>query len=1440
MRQDEPVMLVIPTAAMLGFLALTAAAWWRYRIVARAARADVGDTCPFRLTDHFSDHHLINAPHQRGVRWLHEVFARSAARFPEFPALEVPHTGERLTYAELDRAAERIAAAVQPFLSGPDQVVAVAMPQDSSHIVAAHLGVLRAGGVMLFLDTDAPEPLIEHMRADADPVLVLTRGEDRFRDLPTVDVSSLPEPAGPVRPPAWLDDPAARLASLFYTSGTTGRPKGVECPHAGYINLAMSYADAFDLVPGFDATTLTSSLGYDGSISEMYAAWVSGCSVVLITKEQVRSGPDLVPLLAAAEVTVLFCPPVLLTTLTMRPETDLPWPLCRFIVPAGEAFPPALVEPWARGGRQIINTYGPTEASTDTSRQSLRPGEPVTIGSPFPNVTYLILEEGGLRERPHGEIGELCIGGVHLARGYRNLPEQTAEKFLEHPRFGRLYRTGDRCWIDPVLQQVHFLGRVDAQLKVRGHRVEIQPIEDLLQTRCAEIESAVVDYQGEELIAFVVAAGLAAEHLPAGCEVAAAPEVWAARVLAELAAELAEPSVPSRLFLVRSFTLKPLSGKIDRSLLPRIDAVKEPPRLVSHDAAIAAGGSAAAEPHTPDNAAGEGDEEAEEPLTLCRSVLGPQLGWHDRFADHGGHSIAIARLAQQLQAAGYAVSVRDLLSQTATAADVAARGKVAPAAGEARAERAAAAVAHEARDDEAAAVVSPAVFTLLQVVLLSLLYLPGAAGLIAVVTVGQLDRFATEAGLVGFLVGGVVVAVAAVLFPFAAVVWVGLLGGVMGRCWSTTPAGVYPKWSWMHLRVWWLGRSQQLVLQPLSTSLRWPLLMAAVLRRLGATVGRGLQAAPDVEFYGPLSLLAIGDEVAIQSGACIATCRWVGQELHLGRVQLHDRCVVGMRAGVAAGATLGRGSCVGPLSALHGPTNDAERVCGAAAEERAATTRLERPAVVRPAVRPAWHREAALVAVQVGLELALVVLPAAVIAWATASVSLGVASDRGGRLAGMPPGLLAGWLAIYAVVTTWLTVVATSLIGCVFLRLTRFSPGLRPIGGLAACLLFYRQRKMNQIQRIWSWSITGQYLRALAGLRLERVGASECDVMFNLVPEMVSSGAEVFWSHGCFTSVLSHDARHVWLGQADLPGEVLVGNNAVVEAGQFPSRFVLGVSTPASDARFRRQLRSRPGRPLTVAGNPPLRFATAGEPGEARHDPLPGLGLFFVRVLLNDVLRVSLLPIAEVLIYAVLVIGLVAMGSPPLAAAVLALLLTEAMLVAMAVAAKAVLVGSRWGRDDATPFWSLRHFFYFFSQDCFFVWCRRPLRFAAGTLLANPILRRMGCRIGRRSLFSSPMQAFDFNAVSVGDDCVVSGILQLHSFEEMRLKVKQFALGDRAAVNVGATIMGGAGIAADTTIDSHGLVLKDMQLASGRYRGSPAEAGGPHQHQIAVEACDAD
>jgi len=558
-------------AVFVVFLGLIFVAWRRYLLVAGKGRIEEEDTCPYSLTDKFGDLHLQNAPHQEGVRWLTEVFSRSARRFPNHTALQIPQSGDSLTFAELDARAEAVAVALSPFLTGPDQVVAVAMTQDNWQIVACHLGILKAGGTMMFLDTTLPDALVTHMLEDAEPVVVLTRGQGGFRGLRTIDVLSLPETKHHSAPPPWLDDPRERLASIFYTNGTTGMPKGVECPHAGYVNLALTYADYFGLVPGMDATSLTSSLGYDGSISEMYSAWVSGCAVVLLTKEQIRSGPDLIAVLRDAEVTVLFCPPVLLTTLTDTPELDLPYPICRYVVPAGEAFPSALVEPWTRNRRQIINTYGPTEASTDTSRQSLRPGDPVTIGSPFPNLTYVILRIGELHPLPHGEVGELCIGGVHVARGYRNLPDETARKFIVHPRFGRLYRTGDKCRIDVRTKQVHFLGRIDKQLKVRGHRVEIQPVEDLLEQQFSEIEAAVLDYQNQELVAFVAAPTLWEGKNKA---FAPAPTEWAARVTESLAKRFTAASVPTRMFLVEKFVLNSVSGKIDRKCLHSLSPLR--------------------------------------------------------------------------------------------------------------------------------------------------------------------------------------------------------------------------------------------------------------------------------------------------------------------------------------------------------------------------------------------------------------------------------------------------------------------------------------------------------------------------------------------------------------------------------------------------------------------------------------------------------------------------------------------------------------------------------------------------------------------------------------------------------------------------------------------------------------------------------------------------
>src|SRR6185312_12630669 len=165
-------------------------------------------------------------------------------------------------------------------------------------------------------------------------------------------------------------------------------------------------------------------------------------------------------------------------------------------------------------------------------------------------------------------------------------------------------------------------------------------------------------------------------------------------------------------------------------------------------------------------------------------------------------------------------------------------------------------------------------------------------------------------------------------------------------------------------------------------------------------------------------------------------------------------------------------------------------------------------------------------------------------------------------------------------------------------------------------------------------------------------------------------------------------------------------------------------------------------------------------------------------------------------------------GFDAVSSAVAGFAVTEVSLVVLSVAVKALLVGNKWGVAHSTPFWSWRHFAYFFAQDCFFVWCRGSLAFCAGTILSNSILRWMGCQIGRRTIVMWPMQCSDWDAVRIGDDCVVDGVLQFHTFENLVLKVKRTCIQEGCAVSFGATVMGGAVIERGTTLLPLSLVLK--------------------------------
>jgi non-ribosomal peptide synthetase-like protein len=707
-----------------------------------------------------------------------------------------------------------------------------------------------------------------------------------------------------------------------------------------------------------------------------------------------------------------------------------------------------------------------------------------------------------------------------------------------------------------------------------------------------------------------------------------------------------------------------------------------------------------------------------------------------------------------------------------------------------------------------------------------LLYAPPLIGFLAMVAFSEVGEFFMTAFVWEFIVVGLLMYLVALVFPFANLLWVMLIKRLMGGHVyrnNVTP-GVYPKWSRMHLRTWCIGRLEQSVLRPVGTMFRSAPLMAYFMRRLGASVGRNLQCSYDAEFFGPMDLLSIEDDVAIQGRAYLHMLRWVGQDLHIGPVHLCSGCKIGMRAGIANNVTVGCGTWVTPFTPILSDVGANEMWEGSPAKLSGRYTKLKRTAGHCRNKRPIWFLESLNIFMQVFFEFCLVISPAAVVTWfATHFIPVNETAQASEYFRITPLAEIVWHMGLYAFITTWVTIVLISVLGSVFLRFTAAAPGMYSSNGLKACLLFYRMKKLNRIQHQWTWTITGQYLRALAGLRFTRVGASECDVMFNLVPEAASADAQVFWSNGCFTNMLDYGAEHTMLRQLDMPLNFFSGNNSVAEHGRLPANFLLGVSTPVSEIQFRRQMLSRPGEPITVAGNPPLKFASADTRAENEAHSLPGLGLFLARVFLNDFFSIGILRIANVLVYVILYSMLLRLGGHVLLSAFVALVFTELTLVVACIAIKKILVGSHWGSDHSTPFWSWRHFSYFFAQDCFFAWCRISLSVTAGTVLSNPILRKMGCKIGKRTIISSPMQASDWNAVKFGNDCVISGFLQFHTFENMMLKLKMTDIQDGSSVNFGATVMGGAVIEPDTDLEPLCLVLKEMHLQTGVYEGSPAD-----------------
>ena len=559
-----------------------------------------------------------------------ECFVRQALQTPSGKALRF--AGQEVSYAELNQRSNQLAHYLQTLGVGPEVLVAVCLER-TPELMAALLGVWKAGGAYLPLDPTYPTERLNYMLADSRAPLLLTQqnlagvwnnGGRRMVCLDdplskaAIDACAMGAPAATVT--------ADTLAYVIYTSGSTGAPKGVEVTHRSLLNHNLAVARLYGLQP-VDRVLQFTPLSFDISVEEIFPTWLRGATLVLRTDELISTPERFLEFVAQEQITVLNLPTAYwheLTDYLDRSGSELPHSV-RLMIIGGEKASETAYAKWKQcvgGAVMLMNAYGATEA-TVTSTVFTAVGEEagLPIGRPIANTQVVLLTDR-LEPVPPGEQGELYLGGAGLARGYRHRPELTAQRFIPNPFKGqvdspRLYKTGDLARLRPD-GNFEFLGRVDEQVKLRGFRIEVGEIESVLAGHPGVKEAVVLareDAPGQKrLVGYYVERP---PHSPGFNE-----------LLSYLKKKLPAYMVPAGLVRMTSLPMTP-AGKVDRRALPMPGNARP---VLEQEFAPA-------------------QSPLEEKLAqMLSEVLGVQpIGRHDNFFDLGGHSLAATQILSRIR-----------------------------------------------------------------------------------------------------------------------------------------------------------------------------------------------------------------------------------------------------------------------------------------------------------------------------------------------------------------------------------------------------------------------------------------------------------------------------------------------------------------------------------------------------------------------------------------------------------------------------------------------------------------------------------------------------------------------------------------------------------------------------------------------------------------------
>jgi non-ribosomal peptide synthetase-like protein len=1306
--------------------------------------------------------------------FVHEIFRQQVHLRPTHAAIEFAEYS--MDYRSLEEESNDFARRLNDQGLGRGDFVALYFSK-ALELYVSLLAVLKIGAIYIPIDPKFPAERITAIVEDANASCLLTSH---------TLAANLSGRAAEIALTAQYRPEARRwkrlailphLASLkqddlcyaIYTSGSTGKPKGVAIEHRNLAAYVRCLRPVYGIQPD-DRVYQGFSLAFDAALEELWMAWSAGATLVVPAEDVARSPADAAQFIKERRVSVLSTVP---SFLSMIGEA---LPDVRLLITGGEACPPELVNRWAPG-RRMLNTYGPTETTVVATWSELKAGEPVTIGRALPGYYTRVLREDGWPVRP-GEAGELYIGGNGVARGYLNRPDLTEERFVRDPSArreglpgtGRLYRTADHVRLLPS-GDLEFLGRLDGQVKIRGFRVELAEIEAVMLNH-PSVSAAAVNAAGE------------GENRQIAAYAVPAPGASIDRegIAVLLRERLPEYMIPKYLDTVKELPLM-TSGKVDRKALPAPETL------------LAAGGECFVAPATCLE---------RRAAAVWEEVLGVSpVSAEANFFEIGGHSLLAARtvsiLRTSLGAAGLAVRdmysyptiktlARRLEELNAVTSDY---GGTPGETGQGE-RRAAAFLLPAWKRVPIAFLQLLSVYMFYSVVTIPLLYV-----------LLKIKELLTGAGIAQEAI--IAISVTGLLtWPALFILSIAMKWLIIGQY----KPGRYPLWGFYYFRWWLATRFQSLAGAGMFAGTP---LMSVYYRLMGAKIGK--HCTISTSLCSIFDTLSVGGETSIGAETQILGYRVENGMLHIGEAAIGERCFIGMHCAIGLNVKMADDAKLDDMSLL----NDGEEISAGASWRGAPAAPAASLDVAEPSA-PLKHRPFLFSLLHLtllncmGYVLLLTMLPASAIIGAAWYFN------------GWPYALAAAYLCMPLNLFWYIFCVAA--VKRIFIG--RLKPETCRIESAAYLRHWFLTGLLNITRNVLMPLYATCYLPSFLRLMGGRIGKhAEISTVLQITPDLVEIGDGSFCADASLIGGSRVHRGLMSLKTTRIGKRSFVGNSAFAPAGaDIGDDCLIGVlSTPPAglneQVNGKRWLGS-PGFCLPSTQHD-MAFDERTTYSPSRKLRLLRGMIDAVRVFLPGVIKLS--GAAVFLIW----LGFSSLAMPLWAVAALTpLVLLGLSLASVAAAAlvKKLLIGTY--KPSVNPLYST------------FVWRNEVVNAVyegvaapamsvfLGTPFIGPVLRLMGCKIGRWVFLETTLFS-EFDLVEIGDHAALNtGVtIQTHLFEDRIMKADVLRIGSRCSLGNMAVVLYDTQMQEGAWLGPLSVLMKGETLPSwSRSLGIPSQPAG--------------